>query len=89
MVKNTRCNDKEGECEQLRYVVDQKDATIAEKEQQLRQCREDNQIQQLLQHNQELQREKQTTGRAGKRSINSTKGREGETATSDPAAGRE
>ena len=45
---------KEGECEQLRHVIDQKDATIAEKEQQLRQCREEltQQIQQLQRLNQ-------------------------------------
>ena len=55
------CSGKEGECEQLRYVIDQKDAIIAEKEQQLRQRAEENQrqIQQLLQQNQLLEGDKQ------------------------------
>jgi N-acetylneuraminic acid mutarotase len=38
-VKDSR--GKEGEYEQLQHVIDQKDATIEEKEQQLRQCREE------------------------------------------------
>jgi hypothetical protein len=51
-VKDSR--GKEGEYEQLRHVIDQKDATITEKEQQLRQCREE-----LTQQNQQLEREKE------------------------------
>ena len=64
---------KEGEYEQLQ---DQKDATIAEKEQQLRQCREEltQQIQQIQQNNQENQQqnrhiqqlERQATSTTGK-----------------------
>ena len=54
---------KEEECEQLRHVIDQKDATIAEREQQLRQCREENkrqnqQIQQLEREKRQVEREK-------------------------------
>ena len=45
---------KEGEYEQLQHVIDQKDATIAEKEQQLRQCREE-----LTQQIQKLERDTQ------------------------------
>ena len=52
-VKDSR--GREGEYEQFRHVIDQKDATIAEKEQQLRQCREElaQQIQQMNQENQQ------------------------------------
>ena len=55
-LKNSR--GTEGEYEQLQ---DQKDATIAEKEQQLRQCREEltQQIQQIQQKNQENQQQSQ------------------------------
>ena len=55
-VKDSR--GKEGEYEQL---LDQKDATIAEKEQQLRQCREGltQQIQQIQQKNQQIQQQNQ------------------------------
>ena len=57
-VKDSR--GKEGEYEQLRLVIDQKDATIAEKEQQLRQYREEltQQIQQKDQQIQQLERDK-------------------------------
>ena len=51
-VKDSR--GKEGEYEQLQHIIDQKDATIAEKEQQLRQYRVE-----LTQNNQQLVREKQ------------------------------
>ena len=52
---------RDGECEQLQHVVDQKDAIIAEKEQQLRQYREElsQQIQQRSQQIRQLEREKQ------------------------------
>ena len=64
-----------GEYKQLRHVIDQKDAAIAEKEQQLRQCREErtwqiqwlsqeiqqqsHQIQQLERDKWQVEREKQ------------------------------
>ena len=50
-VKDSR--GKEGEYEQLQHVIDQKDATIAEGEQQLRQCREEL-TQQIQQKNQQI-----------------------------------
>ena len=71
---------KEREYEQLQYIIHQKDATIAEKEQQLRQCREE-----LTQQNQESQRKSQQIWQL-EREIQ----REREGAwTSEPAAGRE
>ena len=50
---------KKGEYEQLRYIIDQKDATIAEKDQLLRQCREElnQKIQQIQQKNQQQSRQ--------------------------------
>ena len=53
---------KDGEYEQLRHIIDQKDATISEREQQMRQCREEltqqiqEQNEQIWQQNQENQR---------------------------------
>jgi hypothetical protein len=58
---------KEGEYEQLRHVIDQKDATIAEKEQQLRQCREEL-TQQIQQKNQENQQQRQQIQRQNQES---------------------
>ena len=51
---------KEGEYEQLQHVIDQKDATIAEKEQQLRQYREEltQQIQQIQQLERQIEQER-------------------------------
>ena len=81
-VKNNR--GREGEYEQLRHVIDQKDATIAENEQQLRQCREEltQQIQQKNQENQQqsqqiqqLEREKQQVEQERDHTIQESEGK--------------
>ena len=81
-VKDSR--GKEGEYEQFQHVIDQKDAIIAENEQQLRQCREEltQQIQQKNQENQQqsqqiqqLEREKQQVEQERDHAIQESEGR--------------
>ena len=64
-VKDSR--GKEGEYEQLQHVIDQKDTTIAKKEQQLRQCREE--LTQQIQENQQKSRQIQQLGREKQQAI--------------------
>ena len=59
---------RDGEYEQLQHVIDQKDATIAEKEQRLRQCREEL-TQQIQQKDQEIQQFKRDVERQKNQAI--------------------